>query len=120
MENYAGTMSLTEKRGPKNPAWARPNKIVSTSLTKRFLRVLRAGLEYCFGIHIGAALGWIIGFCIGHLYANNFTPIHFDDPGQIRHYYLAQWTFSKAGILFGAVTGLIVIAMLEWINNKKS
>jgi NhaP-type Na+/H+ or K+/H+ antiporter len=72
-------------------------------------------VEYAFGMHIGYAIGWVIGLYVGHFYVEHFEPVYLDDLSQLSYWRLAPYIFARNGAMIGVVVGMIAIAV---INNK--
>jgi uncharacterized membrane protein YGL010W len=76
-------------------------------------------VEHAFGMHIGYAIGWIIGLYAGHCYVKHFEPVYIDDLSQVSSM-LSCWrsipyNFARYGAMMGVAIGVIVIAVM---NNK--
>ena len=72
-------------------------------------------VEYVFGIHMGYAVGWVIGLYVGHFYVEHFEPVYLIDLNQFSYWKLAPYTFARNIAMIGVAVGMLTIAV---INNK--
>jgi uncharacterized membrane protein YGL010W len=81
----------------------------------KLLIFIEVVLEYAFGIHIGYAIGWVIGLYVGHSYVERFEPVYLNYLSQLSYWRLAPYIFTRNGAMIGVAVGMIAIAV---INNK--
>lgn len=81
-------------------------------LFDRLLCFIEGAVEYAFGMHIGFAVGWLLGWYGGNVYVEHFEPVYFSDLNQIRQWSLMPYGFAKTAATIGAVAGTITIAVL--------
>ncbi|MBN2180764.1 MAG: hypothetical protein JW715_02530 [Sedimentisphaerales bacterium] len=79
----------------------------------KLFTVIKAVVEYAFGMHIGYALGWITGLYIGHSYVEHFEPVYMHDLSRLSYWRLAPSIFAHNGALIGVVVGMIAIAVIN-------
>lgn len=85
---------------------------------------LKAIVEYSFGMYIGAALGWLLGWWAGDLYVGHFKPVYCSSFAELNE--IVQWSCSLPyecagfGRLIGAVLGAITIMLVNrhLLNEK--
>jgi len=91
---------------------------------QRLLRFASRALEYCFGMYIGALLGWLAGWCTGRIYVEYFEPVYLSDFSGIDD--IMCWDqmpriFAGAGLVAGAVIGAVVtFCSSHKTSNKKN
>jgi len=66
-------------------------------------------------MHIGYAIGWVIGLYVGHFYVERFEPVYLYDLSQFSYWRLAPYTFAQNVAVIGVVAGIIAITV---INRK--
>ena len=96
--------------------------IPKKSILSKLKIVIEIALEYCFGIHVGTALGYICGACFGSLYTNYFTPTCTDNFEEICQWSLMPYSFAIWGGIIGMVTGIVVISLMtiKRVHKTKS
>ena len=83
-----------------------------------FSGFIKGVVEYGFGMYLGAAFGWILGWFIGDVYVEHFEPVYFSDLANLSE--LTQW--SKMPYEFAAVAkfcGATIGAMIIMIINSR-
>ncbi|MHC4684094.1 MAG: hypothetical protein ACYTEW_07255 [Planctomycetota bacterium] len=111
MESYIKPLGVKKQFDPSNYLY-----LLWINISKIFIKVV---VEYAFGMHIGYAIGWVIGLYAGHSYVEHFEPVYLDDLSQLSSL-LSYWRsmpdiFSRHGAMIGVAIGVIAIAV---INNK--
>jgi len=81
-------------------------------LFDRLLSFVEGVVEYAFGMHIGFAVGWLLGWYGGNLYVEHFEPAYFSGLNEFRQWSLMPYGLAKTGAIIGAVAGAITIAVL--------
>jgi hypothetical protein len=76
-------------------------------------------LEYCLGIHVGAALGYICGACFGSLYAEYFRPAYIENLDEVLKWSMVPYSFAIWGGIIGAVISTLVITALIVKADKR-
>ena len=119
MESYIKPLVVKKQFNPSNSLYMLWINISKEQLLDKLLLFVRVAVEYAFGMHIGYAIGWIIGLYAGHCYVKHFEPVYIDDLSQVSSL-LSYWrsmpyNFSRYGAMIGVAIGVIVIAV---INNK--
>lgn len=80
----------------------------------KLLNFIEVVVEYIFGIHMGYAIGWVIGLYVGHSYVERFEPVYLD-LSQLSYWRLAPSIFARNAAMIGVAVGMLTIAV---INNK--
>ena len=119
MDSYAKSFGVKKQFDANNSIHSLWDIVSRSQLFDHLLFCLKAVLEYAFGIHMGYAIGWIIGLYAGHCYMKHFEPVYIDDLSQVSSM-LSYWksvpyTFAQYGAMIGGAIGIIAIAV---INNK--
>jgi NhaP-type Na+/H+ or K+/H+ antiporter len=81
----------------------------------KLLGIVKVVVEYAFGMHIGFALGWVIGLYTGYTYVEHFEPVYMEDLSEIATWRMAPFIFARNGTFIGIIVGIIAIAI---INSK--
>ena len=76
-------------------------------------------VEYAFGMHIGFALGWVIGLYTGYTYVEHFEPVYMEDLSEIASWRLAPFIFARNGAFLGVAVGIIAIALMYAKSYKE-
>jgi len=82
----------------------------------RLLRSASRALEYCFGMYVGALLGWFGGWFTGRLYVEYFHPVYLSDFSgldEIMCWERIPHIFAGAGVFAGVVIATIVTFCLS-------
>lgn len=74
---------------------------------------VKAALEYAFGMHLGAAVGYISGLLVGNLYVGYFKPVYLFGFDEIKQWLGLPYVFAIYGVIIGVVVGSIVIAVIN-------
>lgn len=119
MESCAETVGMMEKFepiirrvGPDSPSHSTSINVPIVPLFERLLSFVKRGVEYAFGMHIGFAVGWLLGWYGGNVYVEHFEPAYFSDWNELRQWSLMPYYFTGSGAIIGAVAGAITIAVL--------
>ena len=88
------------------------------------LKFASRALEYCFGMYIGALLGWLGGWYTGDIYGEYFEPVYFSDIsdlGEIMCWDQMPHIFAGAGTFAGVIIGAEVVFCFshKTSNNKR-
>ena len=84
-------------------------------LFDKMLSIVKVVVEYAFGMHIGYAVGWVIGLFAGYIYVEHFEPVYMEDLSNISYWRLAPYVFARNAAFIGVTVGMIAIAI---INSK--
>jgi NhaP-type Na+/H+ or K+/H+ antiporter len=87
--------------------------ISKKQLLDRLSIFLKALVEYAFGMHIGYAIGWVLGLYVGHFYVEYFEPVYFDDLSELNYWRLAPYIFARSSAVIGVVVGVISVAVIN-------
>ena len=122
MESCAEAVGMMEKFeptirrvGPDSPSHSTSINVPIVPLFDWLLSFVKGGVEYAFGMHIGFAVGWLLGWYGGNVYVEYFEPAYFSDLNELRHWSLMPYYFTGSGAIIGVVAGAILIAV---INSK--
>jgi len=115
MQSYTGSCNLKGHFDTNESLFLFRDNISKEQLLDKLLYFVKAVVEYAFGIHIGYAIGWIIGLCVGHSYVGHFEPVYFDDLSQLSYWRLLPYGVAGNSAMIGVAVGVIAIVI---INNK--
>lgn len=82
-------------------------------LSSRLLPFVEAIVEYSFGMYMGAAIGFLLGWYAGSVYVEHFEPVYFSDLSEIRQWSRIPYEFAGNGKLVGAAAGAIMIMLIN-------
>jgi hypothetical protein len=85
------------------------------ALFDRLLLVLKAIVEYTFGVQMGATAGWLFGWCAGSAYVKHFQPVYASDLSELGRWELIPCAIARHGAVIGAVVGAMIIMI---VNGK--
>lgn len=74
---------------------------------------VKAALEYAFGMHLGAAVGYISGLLVGNLYVGYFKPVYLFGFDEIKQWLGLPYVFAIYGVIVGVIAGSVVIAIIN-------
>ena len=114
MKSYSESLSVMKCFGTGKSLHSLWNNISKEQLLNKLLFLVKAVVEYAFGMHIGFAIGWLIGLYVGHSYVGHFEPVYLDDLDQLYYWRLVPYEFARNGAMIGMAIGVIAIAI---INN---
>ena len=85
-------------------------------LSSQLLSFVEAIVDYSFGMYMGAAIGFLLGWYAGSVYVEHFEPVYFSDFSGLNE--IIQWSripyeFAGNGKLVGAVIGAIIIMTIN-------
>ena len=119
MKSYAETFGENRQFDTDNCLHSLWINISKEQLLDKLLLLVKVVIEYTFGMHIGYAIGWIIGLYAGHCYVKHFEPVYIDDLSQVSsmlsYWRSAPYIFAQYGAIIGGAIGIIAIA---FINNQ--
>jgi len=115
MDSYVESIGSIEKFDTRKSLHLLNINISAEWFLDRLLCFIKTIVEYALGIHLGYAIGWLIGLWIGHTYVEHFEPAYFDDLSQLSYWRLAPNIFAKNGAMIGIAIGVIAIVI---VNNK--
>jgi len=115
MESYAESVGVMKKFDTGNSLHSLSVNISTEQFLDKLLFFIKAVVEYAFGMHIGFAIGWLIGLGVGHAYVEHFKPVYLYDLSQLSHWRLMPYDFARNIAIIGVVTGVIAISI---INSK--
>jgi hypothetical protein len=108
-------MIITKRSGNSYTVNSLGMNFLVWKLFDKLLFLIKPIAEYALGMHIGFALGWLIGLCAGHFYVNHFEPLYLDDLNKLAFWTAVPHMFAKYGALTGPIIGILAILK---INNK--
>lgn len=113
MESFAKSIDIMKQSGNGCPSKLLWINISTRKLLDRLLFLIKPAVEYIFGMHIGFALGWLTGLCVGHSYVKYFEPVYLNDLSRLTYWREAPFLFARHGALTGLTIGVIVIALIN-------
>jgi hypothetical protein len=69
-------------------------------------------LESSIGFHVGAAVGWVSGWCTAVIYRNLCEPMHSISNAAASRWHYLPYEYSRYGLIAGAVLGTIIVLTL--------
>jgi len=114
MESYIESIGDMKKLNTRKFLHPLSVNISSERFLDRLLFFIKTTVEYTLGIHLGYAIGWLIGLWVGHTYVEHFEPLYLDDLSHLSYWRLAPNIFAKNGAMIGIAAGVIAIAI---VNN---
>lgn len=94
-------------------------RISKEQLFDKLLGIVKVVVEYAFGMHIGYAIGWVIGLYAGYTYVEHFEPVYMDDLSKLSYWRLAPYVFARNGAFIGVAVGMIAIAIMYAKSHKE-
>lgn len=89
----------------------------------KLLIFIEVVVEYICGIHIGYAIGWLIGLYVGNTYVEHFEPVYLEDLSQLSsllsHWRLAPYIFARNGAMIGVAVVMVAIALIHNKSHKE-
>ena len=113
MDSYVKSVGVTKKFKTCKSLLTRSFSIKAGRFLDRSLFFIKIIIEYALGIHLGYAIGWLIGLWIGHTYVKYFEPVYLEDLNQLAYWRLAPEIFAKNGAIIGIAVGVIAIAIIN-------
>ena len=118
MERCADMVVAIEESGIGRDKMAEPLNLPSVeasvvSLFDRLLFFVQPVIEYAFGMHIGFAIGWLLGLWAGSIYAGYFEPVCMDGLSELFYWRLLPYNIAKSGAVIGAGVGIIMVAIIR-------
>lgn len=116
METYAKTSEKNHNFDTIRLFYSLCLYLSKSQLLDKLLFLVKAIVEYVFGMYAGFTIGRIIGLYVGHLYVEHFEPVYFNEYiSQIYFWRSAPYMFVKYGAIIGLAIGIITVKI---INNK--
>lgn len=113
MESYVKSINATKECEPDNSSCSFRINAQIEQLLDKLLIFVKPAVEYIFGMHIGFALGWLTGLCVGHCYVKYFEPVYLNDLSRLTYWREVPFLFARHGALTGLAIGVIVIALIN-------
>lgn len=115
METYVKSANIMSKPKIGNFLHSLSINIPIKQFLYKLLFLIKAVVEYTFGMHIGFAAGWLLGLLAGNHYVGYFKPVYMNEFSRLPYWRLLPYEFAQAGAAVGIFAGIIAIAA---INNK--
>jgi hypothetical protein len=77
----------------------------------KLLFLIEPVLEYALMMHIGAAVGYVGGKCLGYIYVEHYQCVF--SPELITQLLLTPYRFAVYGAIIGAIWGMMVMTALR-------
>ena len=113
MDSYVKSVGITKKFKTCKSLHTLRFHILVRRFLDRSLFFIKIITEYALGIHLGYAIGWLIGLCIGHTYVKHCEPVYLEDLSRLSYWRLAPNIFAKNGAMIGIAAGVIAIAIIN-------
>lgn len=113
MESYVKSINAMKERETDNSSCSFRIYASIERLLDQLLFFIKPVVEYIFGMHIGFALGWLTGLCVGHCYVKYFEPVYLNDLSRLTYWREAPFLFARHGALTGLAIGVIAIALIN-------
>lgn len=92
-------------------------------LLDKLFMFIEVVVEYVCGIHIGYAIGWLIGLHVGNTYVEHFEPVYLEDLSQLSsllsNWRSAPYIFARNGAMIGVAVVMIAIALIHNKSQKE-
>jgi hypothetical protein len=111
--NHIKSLGGNNKFDHINPLHLYRIHISKERLLDKLLNIVKVIVEYAFGLHIGYALGWVIGLFVGYTYVEYFEPVYMKDLSNVSYWRLAPYVFARNGAFIGLAIGMIVITVIN-------
>ena len=85
----------------------------------KLLGFVKVVVEYAFGMHVGYAVGWVIGLYAGYVYVEHFEPVYMADLSRLSYWRLAPYIFARNGAFIGVAVGMIAIAVMYTRSHQE-
>ncbi len=109
-----------EISSPLQSFWINTSK---ERLLDKLLIFIEVVFEYVCGIHVGYAIGWLIGLYVGNTYVEHFEPVYLEDLSKLSsllsHWRLAPYIFARNGAMIGVAVCMMAIALLHNKSHKE-
>jgi hypothetical protein len=120
METRAETVGMMEKitvgsHNISNFSHLTSIDVPTVPFIDRVLFFIKPIVEYAFGVYMGFVIGWLLGLCLGNIYAEQFKPLYFSNLNELRQWMLMSYDFARCTAFIGTIAGAIIIAI---INSK--
>ena len=114
MNTHTATLGIPEIARPSRYPLNLHLSFIVRWFIDKLLFLIEAILEYALMMHIGAAVGYVVGKCAGYIYAGHCQPDF--SPELITQLwltpYLAPYRFAVYGATIGACFGMMVMMAL--------
>jgi hypothetical protein len=118
MERCADMVIAIEESGVGRDKTAAPLDLPSleasvVSLFDRLLFFVQPVIEYALGVHIGFAIGWLLGLWAGKTWVEYFEPVCMDGLSELFYWRLLPYNIAKSGAVIGVGMGIIMVAIIR-------
>jgi hypothetical protein len=118
MESCAEELGIMKKLGDEQHSARDCSDLTSIGVPAvpffdRFLFLVKAIVEYAFGIQMGLVTGWYAGLFVGNACREHYEPLYFTDLNEIRPWELLPYQSAKNGAVIVSIVGVILIAIIN-------
>ena len=111
MNTQTKTIGIPEISKPSHDMFNLHLSFIAKWFIDKLLSLIETVLEYAFMMHIGAAVGYVGGKCLGYIYMEDCQPIF--SPELSTHLLLTPYRFAVYGAIIGAIFGMMVMTVLR-------
>jgi hypothetical protein len=86
--------------------------VLKTSFS-RILGTVVVLIDYGIRMAAGAIGGWVIGYCLGHIFLDMFEPVRFVSFEAVEYWYYLPLAFGHCGALIAAGISIPVASFLS-------
>ena len=118
MERCVDMVVAIEESGVGRDKTAEPLDLSSieasvVSLFDRLLFFVKPVIEYTFGVHIGFAIGWLLGLWAGSIYAEYFEPPYINSLSELFQWRLLPYKIAEGGAVIGINAGIVAVGIIK-------
>ena len=73
----------------------------------------RVLFKYSVGIIGAGGIGWLIGFCLGHIFLDVFEPSRHKTFASVEYWYYVPLTFGHCGAILAAILSVATVYLLS-------
>ena len=111
MNTHTQTIGVPEISRPNHHLFNLRLSFIVKWFIDKLLFLIEIVLEYIFMMHIGAAIGYVVGKYFGYVHVEHSQPIF--SPESTTRLLLAPYRFAVYGAIIGAIFAMMVMTVLR-------